>query len=70
MKYMGYEIISRPHPTPVNRNRRGYDIEFNGNRKMTNVSTIDMCQHVIDTMLERGMWNDKMEESKSEGESK
>ena len=30
MIYRGYTIISRPHPTPANHSRRGYDIEADG----------------------------------------
>ena len=59
MKHRGYEIISRPYPTPVNRHRFGYDIEFEGQRKITNVSTVEMCHHIIDVMLDRGFWKDQ-----------
>ena len=57
-RYRGYTIIEAPHPVPYNKTRTAYDIVFGDTVKKANISTIELAQHYIDTMIKYGYWTE------------
>lgn len=57
MIYRGYRIVPRKHPTPLDENRKGYDIDApNGQLLMTNFAELAHCKHTIDQMIKLKRW--------------
>ena len=57
MIYRGYRIIVRKHPTPMDENRRGYDIDApNGMLMKANFAELGHCKQTIGRMIKLGRW--------------
>lgn len=57
MIYKGYRIIVRKHPTPLDENKRGYDIDApNGQLIKANFAELAHCKATIDRMIKLGLW--------------
>lgn len=55
--YRGYRIVPRKHPTPLDENKRGYDIDApNGQLLMANFAELAHCKHTIDQMIKLKRW--------------
>ena len=55
--YKGYRIIVRRHPTPLDENRRGYDIDApNGQLIKENFAELAHCKQTIDRMIKLKRW--------------
>ena len=67
MIYRGYTIISRPHPTPANHSRRGYDIEADGEIIKANFAELTHCQQTIDKLITLGRLPDRSRARPIEG---
>ncbi len=59
MKHRGYDIVKVPHPTTFNRTRETYDIMDGEKVRKANISTIETCKKVIDTMIKYNYWPDR-----------
>lgn len=55
-KHHGYKIVLTRHPTPVNPSRTAYDIMDGDAIRKANISTIELCKSIIDTMIRYGYW--------------
>ena len=69
--YRGYKIMPAAHPTPVKRDIVTYDILDGDRIRKPNISTIELCTKVSDTMIKYGYWIEKSsnaaETEKNEG---
>ncbi len=59
MRYRGYTIAQKNHPTPCNRNRQAWDILDGDKLKKANIASLDTAKHVIDIMVKYGYWEDR-----------
>lgn len=57
-EYRGYIIRPALHPTTFNPGRVAYDIVDGDRIRRGNISTVETCRKVIDTMIRYGYWRD------------
>lgn len=59
LRYRGYDIVPASHPVPCNPCRVTYDIvQHDGKIRKANISTIELCKHVIDVMIKYNYWQE------------